>query len=93
MIRRPRRSTQGRSSAASDVYKRQAWAAANVLKIDQYPGYKAGDRQATTVRILRGQTALYAQFLCDDKHIFAKETSLHGPVLSLIHISEPTRPY
>ena len=32
MIRRPPRSTQSRSSAASDVYKRQALATAHVVK-------------------------------------------------------------
>src|SRR5450756_3131861 len=34
MIRRPPRSTQSRSSAASDVYKRQGWWA---------PGYRSAD--------------------------------------------------
>ena len=69
MIRRPPRSTLDRSSAASDVYKRQGhrrFARAGVAHEDQVPG---------DVGVL--QARLAAQ-LVD---------------LSLIHISEPTRPY
>ena len=70
MIRRPPRSTLDRSSAASDVYKRQA-----LLSL----GYDAGLRVS---EILEARVeALEVQ---DDGS---------GLLLSLIHISEPTRPY
>ena len=70
MIRRPPRSTLDRSSAASDVYKRQ-------------------------VLVL---TALVTVVLADDPDRppaapATPEVLLVGPNLSLIHISEPTRPY
>ena len=69
MIRRPPRSTQSRSSAASDVYKRQE---------------------------------LTSQYDIIDFELGVKITGAGFPVyknkgarlqLSLIHISEPTRPY
>ena len=69
MIRRPPRSTLDRSSAASDVYKRQGLADAVTRFIVGKPG-GAGIRAArgdAIARIVIG--------------------------LSLIHISEPTRPY
>ena len=70
MIRRPPRSTQSRSSAASDVYKRQillCFTGAMYPAID----LTAGEKERGTM-----------------------ETLLCSPVsLSLIHISEPTRPY
>ena len=69
MIRGPPRSTQGRSSAASDVYKRQA------------------------------QTTFEATpFLVNEHVTFSEPTHPLNCAptiqsLSLIHISEPTRPY
>ena len=69
MIRRPPRSTQSRSSAASDVYKRQVQADA----VDD--GAAVGlERAAVVVQVHAGGAG--------DEF-----------VLSLIHISEPTRPY
>ena len=69
MIRRPPRSTLDRSSAASDVYKRQDLIDAG------------GD----------------AGHLRDGDHDGGVEKELHRDGvtrdLSLIHISEPTRPY
>ena len=69
MIRRPPRSTLDRSSAASDVYKRQD------------VNYRLD---------IRGEKPEVAEFqiikFLDD----AYQSSLE---LSLIHISEPTRPY
>lgn len=56
------------------------WADAGVLHIDSYPWYSKGDKQDTAVRLVYDDAALYAQFLCQDKHIFSKETKLHGPV-------------
>ena len=69
MIRRPPRSTLDRSSAASDVYKRQGkW-------IEVNPDTGIGK--------------LAPEF-------YYALVTMHGTIivfLSLIHISEPTRPY
>ena len=70
MIRRPPRSTLDRSSAASDVYKRQ------VLAGDRSPGDRRGDRRGLVDRW---------------PGVFGGHRRWQG--LSLIHISEPTRPY
>ena len=70
MIRRPPRSTQSRSSAASDVYKRQV-----ELRL-----WHALDLQLL---------APFEYYACDD----ATDFSAVPWDLSLIHISEPTRPY
>ena len=69
MIRRPPRSTLDRSSAASDVYKRQ---------IEIFAAYQGGDdsRAAIYVFVLMSISVLVV-----------------AVALSLIHISEPTRPY
>ena len=69
MIRRPPGSTQSRSSAASDVYKRQ---------FDERDAYTTLRKQ---YRMLRAVLGFHAHAL----------RSLEA--LSLIHISEPTRPY
>ena len=69
MIRRPPRSTLDRSSAASDVYKRQM---------------AIGD-----------EAELYLAVVAEDGDAHADIAALRHPehLLSLIHISEPTRPY
>ena len=70
MIRRPPRSTLDRSSAASDVYKRQALALFMMLTgmpADQVPEMR--------------------------KHPMWPMLEAVAHTLSLIHISEPTRPY
>ena len=69
MIRRPPRSTLDRSSAASDVYKRQLWDCV----LSKVPGKPV---------------------LVEETGVMFYET-LDGRAwrLSLIHISEPTRPY
>ena len=69
MIRRPPRSTQGVSSAASDVYKRQSY---NVYMATGTSGFDNGKNISKTS---------YSIELEPDVQ------------LSLIHISEPTRPY
>ncbi|HUT61594.1 MAG TPA: carbohydrate-binding family 9-like protein [Phycisphaerae bacterium] len=56
------------------------WPQADALKIDEYPWYTAGAKQATAVRALYDDEALYLQFLCEDRHIFAEVTELNGPV-------------
>ena len=63
MYRRPPRSTQSRSSAASDVYKRQALQRGDLGVPGGGPGRRGDDAGEAPAR------------------------------LSLIHISEPTRPY
>ena len=70
MIRGPPRSTLDRSSAASDVYKRQ------VLSKEE------GGRHTPFFNNYRPQ-------------FYFRTTDVTGAVvlLSLIHISEPTRPY
>ena len=81
MIRRPPRSTLDRSSAASDVYKRQVMGGMinSVGDIDYFtfimPSYMHG-------------------MLLLDIEAQSIGSSLDSVVcLSLIHISEPTRPY
>mgnify|MGYP003381675516 CR=1 FL=1 len=70
MIRRPPRSTLDRSSAASDVYKRQ--------------------------EVEGGVVPVFVPVVGEPDHVVAVVVNLGGveePVLSLIHISEPPRPY
>ena len=70
MIRRPPRSTLDRSSAASDVYKRQD------VTLYELQGYGHGMFEPSVAPLLRWMQS---------------KGSHQG--LSLIHISEPTRPY
>ena len=76
MIRRPPRSTLDRSSAASDVYKRQRLYIA-VQPADQ-------DAVARDGRVVDQAAA---------GGVMVKDVSDPRLPLSLIHISEPTRPY
>ena len=76
MIRRPPRSTLDRSSAASDVYKRQAVNVSDIYAMNATPNQ-------VTVSI-----AISNRFSVE-----ALEELYEGIFLSLIHISEPTRPY
>ena len=69
MIRRPPRSTQSRSSAASDVYKRQ---------VGGGEAHRAGFAGSVE---------------CGFGQVEAVDRGTRGTDLSLIHISEPTRPY
>ena len=71
MIRRPPRSTLDRSSAASDVYKRQEPNWARVA--------------ASTVAAVKNSRRIMCCGTSRDRWVAAP--------LSLIHISEPTRPY
>mgnify|MGYP003381670064 CR=1 FL=1 len=70
MIRRPPRSTLDRSSAASDVYKRQG----------QWDGYPKRQGLEILKYLRTGDLEKY-------------QSNLDQLKLSLIHISEPTRPY
>ena len=69
MIRRPPRSTLDRSSAASDVYKRQVG-----VRVDVGVGVVVGVFVGVGVDVQIG-------------------VGVGVLLLSLIHISEPTRPY
>ena len=80
MIRRPPRSTLDRSSAASDVYKRQAFTGVlAAVFVDRF------ERK----RLLLTMFALFAlaTLAC------GLAPGYWSLLLSLIHISEPTRPY
>ena len=70
MIRRPPRSTQSRSSAASDVYKRQEY----ILESQKNPYNSLDDA-------------------LEKYGLPLKINKIKEEYLSLIHISEPTRPY
>eukprot|EP00658_Telonema_sp_P-2_P009178 TRINITY_DN13461_c0_g1_i5.p1 TRINITY_DN13461_c0_g1~~TRINITY_DN13461_c0_g1_i5.p1 ORF type:complete len:113 (-),score=23.21 TRINITY_DN13461_c0_g1_i5:52-390(-) len=81
MIRRPPRSTLSSSSAASDVYKRQIYSLAPIIYgLASILFSKLG----TTVRLKLGIDHL-------DTHVELLFKNPHSPILSLIHISEPTR--
>mgnify|MGYP003380820199 CR=1 FL=1 len=86
MIRRPPRSTLDRSSAASDVYKRQELTLTPVQGgtlmslLITYPNKELRDMILGT-GMTTGMEASYVRL----------EREVLG--LSLIHISEPTRPY
>ena len=70
MIRRPPRSTLDRSSAASDVYKRQVQ---EDLDFDE-------NKKKIAIAYAKLKSGTEKMYSIDE-------------VLSLIHISEPTRPY
>jgi hypothetical protein len=56
------------------------WASADVARIDEFPWYKGGVKQAAEARVLYDDRALWLQFLCEDKHISAEVTETNGPV-------------
>eukprot|EP00657_Telonema_sp_P-1_P002812 TRINITY_DN1652_c0_g1_i3.p1 TRINITY_DN1652_c0_g1~~TRINITY_DN1652_c0_g1_i3.p1 ORF type:complete len:109 (+),score=40.23 TRINITY_DN1652_c0_g1_i3:124-450(+) len=108
MIRRPPRSTQSRSSAASDVYKRQTLNPQGSA-LEASPPVLGWRREPTTVvrpsEELSGGPGSLTGLHLQQPHV---PQSLHtqdvqtkpataqwvpSPDLSLIHISEPTRPY
>src|SRR5680860_1608065 len=104
MIRRPPRSTQSRSSATSDVYKRQVHGAAARLELigqgqstDRVvePGAEpslvlVGERQLVCrARNLRIEHERVLRV--HDRGFRSTGEQLAGMCLSLIHISEPTR--
>ena len=121
MIRRPPRSTLDRSSAASDVYKRQGFdrtiiKEAEIIQRLQHPGivrlFLLPRQDRTPVAYARaiempGQPFFFAMeylaggtladFLKETKRVSVAEAAALGlgigRALSLIHISEPTRPY
>ncbi len=60
--------------------KDNAWSKAEKLSIDVYPWYKGGDKQGTEGRLLYDDEAVYALFICQDKHIYSEETRPNGNV-------------
>eukprot|EP00657_Telonema_sp_P-1_P007287 TRINITY_DN2705_c0_g1_i2.p1 TRINITY_DN2705_c0_g1~~TRINITY_DN2705_c0_g1_i2.p1 ORF type:complete len:123 (-),score=41.71 TRINITY_DN2705_c0_g1_i2:106-474(-) len=98
MIRRPPRSTQSRSSAASDVYKRQQLRyRAEVECQGRSPAFV--DHEARRIDDPADRGALHV-YLTQAGKVAAAVRVIVGPAtgmsalnLSLIHISEPTRPY
>ena len=129
MIRRPPRSTLDRSSAASDVYKRQDDDIPGLVTIPSLMGSTVvlTDETAVLQRWTEGASGSAKQSLgapvgalargamsldlrTDGPHALVAGTTgsgkseflqsyvaalalSHSPKLSLIHISEPTRPY
>ena len=118
MIRRPPRSTLDRSSAASDVYKRQGQGAVIHSNVKLWPGkeVEAGATVKSSIiwgsqgrRVLFGRFGVTGVVNVDLTPDFcARLGSAFGATLpkgtyvtinrdphrlSLIHISEPTRPY
>src|SRR5450756_429043 len=99
MIRRPPRSTQSRSSAASDVYKRQVWDGNEVWLLTAggatfaaFPEWYATLFSGFYLPLLLILLALIVRAVA-----FEYRGKINSPVwrarwdLSLIHISEPTR--
>eukprot|EP00657_Telonema_sp_P-1_P011425 TRINITY_DN653_c0_g1_i2.p2 TRINITY_DN653_c0_g1~~TRINITY_DN653_c0_g1_i2.p2 ORF type:complete len:102 (+),score=44.93 TRINITY_DN653_c0_g1_i2:66-371(+) len=101
MIRRPPRSTQSRSSAASDVYKRQgmhtcsltsdtcSWEQPASLAESSLVCLSEGAHGVVAIRVAR--VLVPPESNPNRSRLMADWSSLWW--LSLIHISEPTRPY
>ena len=64
----------------SDRIAGTAWSDAEKLSVDNYPWFKSGRKQATMVRMLYDERAVYVQFLCEDKHIYADHTEVNSSV-------------
>ena len=94
MIRRPPRSTLDRSSAASDVYKRQdeEYWYANTPKYGKDWSIESRllSPQDSRFRWLAGATYYEQDFITSTNGLLITTCYFS---LSLIHISEPTRPY
>ena len=95
MIRRPPRSTLDRSSAASDVYKRQVY----TKKVDLVRATSKETLALVKKGVTLSQNSIDFQF-SDINSIkpemlaeAIKNARASASQLSLIHISEPTRPY
>jgi len=57
-----------------------AWSRAERLAIGEYPWYVSGGRQGTGVGLLYDDEAIYALFVCEDRHISAVEARPNGNV-------------
>src|SRR5680860_1644138 len=80
MIRRPPRSTQSRSSAASDVYKRQG-VESTISEVS-----RVEIAQSVVIKVLHSEECGNAPHA-----LKMAESAVEDLDLSLIHISEPTR--
>ena len=56
------------------------WITAPATQIDRFVWYKAGEKQGTDVRVLYDDQAVYTQFVCQDRHLFAQVTKINGNV-------------
>ncbi|OGS20823.1 MAG: hypothetical protein A2252_00200 [Elusimicrobia bacterium RIFOXYA2_FULL_39_19] len=56
------------------------WESANELTIDNYPWYKGGDKQKTSVKLLHNNTSIFLLFVCEDKHSYSENTALNSLV-------------
>ena len=93
MIRRPPRSTLDRSSAASDVYKRQIYtisrvSGSGIITINAFQNSSAGDMDIIVSKYQDPATVGGAGTRVWQSYFGGSDYDL-----SLIHISEPTRPY
>eukprot|EP00657_Telonema_sp_P-1_P008063 TRINITY_DN28611_c0_g1_i1.p1 TRINITY_DN28611_c0_g1~~TRINITY_DN28611_c0_g1_i1.p1 ORF type:complete len:110 (+),score=57.72 TRINITY_DN28611_c0_g1_i1:1-330(+) len=100
MIRRPPRSTQSRSSAASDVYKRQVLVRVCEGHRPQVPEEREEEAPEGWCELMRRcwdhRPSSRPKFSEIKEQLQAISTMAEGNEavrLSLIHISEPTRPY
>ena len=85
MIRLPPRSTLDRSSAASDVYKRQEYLLGEIET-------DLGKENFGEVKYAIG-TGIVHNYARNYLNVNVANIGHKGSYLSLIHISEPTRPY
>ena len=97
MIRRPPRSTLDRSSAASDVYKRQGQTiTVEPWRAQAFPVLKdlTVDRSALDrIQQAGGYVSVNTGNAQDGNSLPIDKELADASFLSLIHISEPTRPY
>ena len=70
----------GSAPSLSGAVAGTPWEAARVLRIDNYPWYRRGEKQSTAVRMVYDRRAVYVQFRCRDRHISARATRLNGDV-------------
>ena len=73
------RKTTGEAALCGEVTGTE-WEKANKLSVNEYPWFKSGNKQGTTVRMLYDERAVYVQFLCEDKHIYADHTEVNSSV-------------
>ena len=88
MIGRPPRSTLDRSSAASDVYKRQVCRSIGIEVHNTLTGPELDALDDNQLQAAVGDTTVFARVSPAQK-----ARVVEAQRLSLIHISEPTRPY